>query len=694
MIFSIFIDLLAACFNILSAVRTLGAALFTSVSSLVGYTGALWAISLGIATGVYLFVYLYFPKISSYTPATARWTASAKQRNFEHVWVRGDMLLLDHGQGPAYCNACSGLVVQGITCLVCRRCAHKEHHNLVEDMPCKRLYTTTALPSILGVKRQHSKDSIHSTGSNEDCTRADSQELPSPPGDYAHQWVEGNLSLGARCQVCYASAGSEPTLKDMRCIWCDVTVHTTCFTQYRTKCPLGPFPDLVVPPDLVTRISKASRGSTQKSDPRFSVTRLPDEGSRPLLCIVNPASGAQNSAALLRGLFALLNPVQVVDTSRENPEALIRAFEPVIDRCRVLVCGGDGTIQWVISILDKVVPPGKKKPPVGVLPLGTGNDLARVLGWGGGWAGEEVRDIVRDVDSAREVELDRWTVTITEKEFPLSSTEKVGRALYLTSKKEPKMMVMNNYFSVGTDASVALDFHITRLRQPQFFRNRLLNKVWYALFGGKHQFKNILSLLGIVRNVQPSASVLDDENSPTDRQREDAPMPSPGAHEPLSASSLYLDSSTESIDLTDMGALIILNIPSYGGGGKIYAAAEAEGYPLSRFNDGKLEVLAVASPLHLGASVVGLSSPAVLGQAKSVKIEIDASEVAMQVDGEPWLQKGPCTVTLSFLGQTRMLKRKEDIVLTDSGLDTEEDEEDEEDMSEAEEEVLPADFAR
>lgn len=48
----------------------------------------------------------------------------------------------------------------------------------------------------------------------------------------------------------------------------------------------------------------------------------------------------------------------------------------------MIICGGDGTILWVVS---EVVKFGINTENVcfGVIPIGTGNDFSRSLGWGG-----------------------------------------------------------------------------------------------------------------------------------------------------------------------------------------------------------------------------------------------------------------------------------------------------------------------
>jgi len=49
----------------------------------------------------------------------------------------------------------------------------------------------------------------------------------------------------------------------------------------------------------------------------------------------------------------LLNPAQVFDLMNGGPHLGLRLFQK-FDNFRILVCGGDGSVGWVLSEIDKL----------------------------------------------------------------------------------------------------------------------------------------------------------------------------------------------------------------------------------------------------------------------------------------------------------------------------------------------------
>ena len=84
-----------------------------------------------------------------------------------------------------------------------------------------------------------------------------------------------------------------------------------------------------------------------------------------------------------------------------------------VAKYRVLVAGGDGTVGWVLGALDDMMPYLKEPhPPCAVLPLGTGNDLARALKCGGGYSGEKVMQILYSLEDSNVVDFDRFVESV------------------------------------------------------------------------------------------------------------------------------------------------------------------------------------------------------------------------------------------------------------------------------------------
>ncbi|XP_023555906.1 diacylglycerol kinase eta [Octodon degus] len=94
----------------------------------------------------------------------------------------------------------------------------------------------------------------------------------------------------------------------------------------------------------------------------------------------------------------------------------LRLFQK-FDNFRILVCGGDGSVGWVLSEIDKLNL--NKQCQLGVLPLGTGNDLARVLGWGGSHDDDtQLPQILEKLERASTKMLDRWSIMTYELKLP------------------------------------------------------------------------------------------------------------------------------------------------------------------------------------------------------------------------------------------------------------------------------------
>ena len=270
---------------------------------------------------------------------------------------------------------------------------------------------------------------------------------------------------------------------------------------------------------------------------------------------------------------------------------------------RIAVCGGDGTVNWVVNMLSAYYGNDSNnfRPPLAIIPMGTGNDLSNMLGWGQGfdlfdWA--DIDDRLEEIQRVQEIKnVDIWEVSVQK----------------LNSKEPPKVRQMINYFSIGVDANIAKDFADARNSFPELFFCHAASRFMYVpvTFG---------SLIG--------QNTLDT----------------------YLTGSMQIDGIDIPFNFTDTSKTFIVQaISSIYGGLDLWKSPETRAV-----DDGKFEVIEQGGFWSLAFSQIGVNLSDQVGQAQSVTLQTSSTAV-YQIDGEPMIAEGAHQFTVKRIGSYPML---------------------------------------
>ncbi|XP_024084657.1 diacylglycerol kinase 1 [Cimex lectularius] len=531
-----------------------------------------------------------------------------------HLWR------LKHFSKPAYCNLCLNMLVglgkKGLCCIFCK---YTVHERCVQRAPASCIATYVK-------------------------SKKTSQVM-------AHHWVEGNRH--GKCHKCKKTIKSYNGITGLHCRWCQITLHNRCASQVKPECNLGENRVHILPPTAIcpvvldrqrsiTRDKQRSESHTPDSNSSsgfsfgsgsqqaaVSFQIMPPDGVKPLVVFINPKSGGRQGARMLRKLQYVLNPRQVYNLAKGGPLHGLTLFKDV-PNFRVICCGGDGTVGWVLETMDQVQ--FENQPSVGVIPLGTGNDLARCLRWGGGYEGEAVTKLLKKIEKSTTVMMDRWLVEVLNQNDTTPSGDPIP------------YNIINNYFSVGVDAAICVKFHLEREKNPEKFNSRMKNKLWYFEYATSEQFA--ASCKNLHENIEITCDGVSLDLANGQALQGIALLNIPYTH---GGSNLWGDNNHRKKSMRKKRKKHREKDISTGSFNSVDLSAA-----IQDIGDKLIEVIGLENCLHMGQVRTGLrASGRRLAQCSSVVITTTRT-FPMQIDGEPWMQPA-CTIRITHKNQVPML---------------------------------------
>ncbi len=286
------------------------------------------------------------------------------------------------------------------------------------------------------------------------------------------------------------------------------------------------------------------------------------------LFLINPISGAcagkKIAAELECGLHDRGSSKHVVFTDPEHLETQVISLAS--GRDLIVVAGGDGTVSAVARILGTLDRP----PPFAILPLGTGNDLARSLGWWEVWNKGGLDHFRSGISAGKVKAMDLWSCG--------EDSRFIG------------------YAGFGLDARIVAS--VSQIRLKRFCHN--LGKRWnqflYVALGLKH----ILSIMLKFGSTEMDVCFFDKKGN------------------------------MNQIRLSDHDTLILSNIEYYAGGGSLSSVSCWSDGKLEAY---VIPTVRAYLGLLLRGRITFLSSPRATYRPCSVEI-IRKQNFPVQLDGE------------------------------------------------------------
>lgn len=372
-----------------------------------------------------------------------------------------------------------------------------------------------------------------------------------------------------------------------------------------------------------------------------------------VIVFINLKSGGRHGHTLQARLQELISEEQVFDLSDVKPSDFLHhglgcleklasfgdhCAQETRDRIRIMAAGGDGTVGWILgSIVELCLENHKRIPPVGVIPLGTGNDLARSFGWGGSfpilWRSAVKRYLDRAV-SGQICRLDSWQIMLTpmiggqELKLPptfrpqQAPTHQIGYGIEdgsFSNNSTSYKGTFYNYFSIGMDAQIAYGFHHLRNEKPYLARGPITNKIIYSGYGcAQGWFCTPFSANPRVRGINKIVQIHIKRQSCSDWEI------------------LRIPSSVRSV--------VALNLHNYASGRNPWGHPrpdylEKRGFVEAHPDDGLLEIFGLKEGWHSSFVMLDLITAMHLAQVAAIKLELRSvrrKRAYLQMDGEPW----------------------------------------------------------